>query len=213
MRATLYAPATTPAPGVILLHMAGSTREAWAPFQLLARADGYVSIAIDLRGHGETATREGVGNPGGFSADDWLGVLDDVAAAKQSLIEAGADPKRIAIAGASIGANLALRYAAMDPEIQAVVMLSPGEDYRGVGTIKTMETFTSRPVLMMSARGDAYSAASVQKLDALAKDFCELRLYPGVAHGTDLLSAEPVAPDQILMWLDQILGHIPAAPK
>ncbi len=212
--ATEYAPAAKAAPGIILLPMAGSSREAWAPFQRLARSDGYFSIAIDLRGHGETKTaRAGAAGPGSFSAEDWLGVLDDVAGAKRALIESGADPGRIAVAGASIGANLALRYASIDPEIHAVVMLSPGEEYRGVATIATMESFTRRPVLMMAALGDAYAAASVQKLDALAKDFCELRLYPGAAHGTDLLAEEPVAADQVLMWLDQIFSHMPGVPK
>jgi len=214
VRTTLFSPASKPAPGIILLHMMGSTRAAWAPFQELARRDGYISIAFDLRGHGETtSSRASETQASGFSADQWLAVLDDIAGAKRVLIDAGADPKRIAVAGASIGANLALRYAAVDPDVHAIILLSPGEDYRGVTTIKTMETFTRRPVLMMAARDDAYAAASVQKLDAVAKDFCELRLYPGASHGTDLLGTDPVAAEQVLMWLDQIFNHIPPAPK
>jgi pimeloyl-ACP methyl ester carboxylesterase len=206
--ATLIMPADLKPPGIILLHMVGSDRGAWRGFQSQARADGYASIAIDLRGHGQTKTTAAGGSAARiFSANDWLDVLDDIAGAKRALVEAGADPAKIALMGASIGANLAFRYTATDPEVHAVVMLSPGEDYSGVTTTKTMETFTSRPVLLMAARGDSYAAASAQKLDALAKQFCELRLYPGAAHGTDLLGAEPLAAEQVLMWLDQVLNH------
>lgn len=208
--ATVVTPAAPNPPGIILLHMMGSNRTAWKPFQLQARADGYASIAIDLRGHGDTKSDTGEReNVNTFTAADWLAVLDDVSAAKRALVESGADPDKVAVMGASIGANLALRYASSDPTIHAVVLMSPGEDYRGVTTPPVMDAYTRRPVLMMAARGDAYSASSAQKLDSLAKEFCELRLYPGTAHGTDLLAAEPVAADQVLMWLDQVLNHRP----
>jgi dienelactone hydrolase len=206
--ATLYTPEASHPPGLILLHMAGATRASWRSFAELARSSGYLSIAIDLRGHGETKTSgEGRANPSAFEAADWLAVLDDVARAKQILLDAGADPERLAVVGASIGANLALHYAASDPQIQAVVLLSPGEEYRDVGILNAMERFHGRPLMMMAARDDVYSAKSVQKLDEMAKEFCEVRLYPGAAHGTDLLVAQALAGEQILLWLDQILGR------
>ncbi len=206
VHATVYTPSATPAPGLILLHQAGASRESWAPFARMARANGYCAIAIDLRGHGASA---GAANPSAFTADDWLAILGDIPAAKEQLIKAGADPNKIAIAGASIGANLAMRYAATDPQIQAIVLLSPGEEINGVSIVQTIQTYTSRPILLMAAQTDGYSARSAKKLDDLAAEYSELRLYPGAAHGTDLLDAVPVAAEQVLMWLDHILGHTP----
>lgn len=204
IHATVYAPSVTPAPGLILLHQAGSTRDSWAPFARMARANGYFAIAIDLRGHGESS---GAANPSAFTTDDWLAILNDIPAAKEQLIKAGADPNKIAIVGASIGANLAMRYAATDPQIQAIVLLSPGEEVNGIGIVQTIQTYTSRPILLMASQIDGYSARSAKKLDDLAAEYTELRLYPGAAHGTDLLDAVPVAAEQVLMWLDHILGH------
>lgn len=209
IQATVYSPTAKSGPGLILLHQAGSSRESWAPFARVARTDGYFAIAIDMRAHGQSTALPGHSNPSTFTADDWLVVLKDIPRAKQELIEAGADPGQIAIMGASIGANLALRYAATDPQIQAVVLISPGEEYNGIGITQTAQTYNSRPILLMATQSDGYAARSAKKLDDLAPEYTELRLYPGAAHGTDLLTAVPVAAEQVLMWLDHILGHTP----
>lgn len=208
--ATIYTPREKHPPGLILLHAAGETREAWAAFADLARTRGYLSIAIDLRGHGESkAAGPATANPSTFTGADWLAILPDIAGAKQQLLQAGADPDRLAIVGASIGANLALVYAETDPAIQALVLLSPGEKYRGIAAGPAMEKFRGRPVLIMAALGDDYAASSAKALDAIAasKQLCELRLFSGAAHGTNLLAAQPISADQILFWLDQMLGQ------
>lgn len=208
VHATIYSPPAKSGPGLILLHQAGSSRESWTAFAQMARADGYFSIAIDLRGHGASASN-GDANPSTFTADDWLAILGDIPAAKAELVKAGADPKQIALVGASMGANLAMRYAPTDPQIQAIVLLSPGEEYNGVAIVNTVQSYQSRPILLMAAQRDGYAARSAKKLDDLAQEYTELRLYPGAAHGTDLLAEVPVAGEQVLMWLDHILGHTP----
>ena len=72
-------------PGLILIHMYGSDRSAWALFASQAQREGYSVIAIDMRGHGDTAAL----NPKspkyrGFSTEDWRGVLLDIDAAKNA---------------------------------------------------------------------------------------------------------------------------------
>lgn len=88
---------------------------------------GFSVIAIDLRGHGASE-----GNWRSFSPREFNAVVLDVKAAKDYLISRGVKPGRMGIVGASIGANIALRYAAEDGEIKTVVLLSPGLNYRGV---------------------------------------------------------------------------------
>lgn len=207
IHATVYPAANPNPPGLILVPMLGASRDTWNRFALTAQANGYQCIAIDVRGHGESTLKQGEKiSHRTFTAPDWLNTAQDIAAAKQALIESGADPKNIAIAGASIGGNLALQYAVEDAQMQAVVMLSPGLDYRGVGSEAPMRAMSSRPVLLLTGVDDAYSAETCRALKPLAQGHCEIREYDGAAHGTDILDAHPMSADQILLWLSAIIG-------
>jgi len=198
--ATLYA-AEPGAPGLVLVHALGSNRQTWDRFAQQANREGYAVIAFDMRGHGKNN-----GSYRSFTTQDWLDVLTDIDAARAFLLNKGADNENTAVVGASIGANLALRYAVDNPDIPAVVMISPGLDYRGVTTSDQLPRLGQRPVLLMTSIGDAYSASSSTALKKLAPGLCELREYPGTAHGTDLLDATPTATDQIFVWLKPIIG-------
>lgn len=204
---TLY---TVPKPkpaGLILVPMLGTTRDRWRPFAAKAQAQGFESLAIDMRGHGDSKQQNGASTSyKSFTTEQWLGVVNDIAAAKQALLDAGADADNIAIVGASIGANLALRYGETDPSIQAMVLISPGKDYHGVTTEQSIAAVGKRPVLLLTSSGDSYSAETCTALKPLAVGHCELHEYPGAAHGTDLLDTNENAPGQVLMWLNAIIG-------
>lgn len=205
--ASLYRVPSPRPPGLILAHMLGRDRRDWDAFARRAQQEGIMSIAFDLRGHGES-TRQGDAQVSykSFSPSDWMKVVNDFAAAKKALLDANVDQANIAAAGASIGANLALTYAAGDEAIQAVVLLSPGLDYHGVRPATAIEAYGNRPVLLMTATGDAYSAQSCVELRATALGQCEIREYDGGAHGTDLLDAHAQCGEQILLWLRPIIG-------
>lgn len=206
LAATIY-PAGPGAPGLVLVHALGSTRQAWNHFAQKAQQAGYNLIAFDMRGHGESIAQNG--NPISyrtFRTQDWLGALDDIDAARTFLINSGADAKNTVIAGASIGANLALHYAVKHIDVPAVVMISPGLDYKGVTARAKLVEFGQRPVLLMTSTGDSYSAASCSTLEDLAPGHCELREYAGTAHGADLLDTSPTALEQIFVWLKPIIG-------
>ena len=200
-------------PGLILVHMLGTDRHRWAHFAALAEQAGYMSLAYDIRGHGDSRNRGGEKvSFRSFDEKDWAAAVADIEAAKKTLLEAGADPDNIAIVGASIGANMALTYAKDDPQIQAVVLLSPGETYHGLEIVSVMERFRTRPVLIVAAEGDTYSASSSAKLKEATPGFAELRMLSGSAHGTDLLDARDGAASQILSWLGAIFEGESAQP-
>lgn len=212
--ATLTIAAGTPSPGLILVHMYGSDRTAWESFAVQAQREGYSVISIDMRGHADTATL----NPNAkkyrsFSATDWKDVLLDIDAAKSMLIENGVDEDRIGVMGASIGANLAAAYAAHHQDIQALVMLSPGKDYKGVRVEPAFAQYGKRPSLLVTGEGDRYSADTCRSLHREAKGFCEFREFPGIYHGTNILDAIPNASGQILQWCNTVLRESsPAQP-
>ncbi len=206
--ATLYDAPAPNAPGLILVHMYGSDRRAWDAFAVKANHDGYSIIAFDMRGHGDSAAL----NPESpkyrsFSEDDWRLVLQDIDAAKQALVASGADADRIGLVGASVGANLAALYAAQHTDVEALVLLSPGKSYKGLSIEEPFAAYGKRPSMLLTGEGDRYSADTCRALHAMASGFTELREFPGIVHGTDILDANPNASGQILQWCDTVLGE------
>ena len=202
--------AISPSSGLILVHMFGSNRNAWSAFAARAQREGYSVIAVDMRGHGDTAAL----NPNtpqyrGFTPQDWLDVLHDIEAARTALVKGGADPARIGVVGASIGANLAAAYAAEHENIAALVLLSPGQDYKGVGVAEAFERYGKRPSLLVTTEGDRYAADTCRALHRSATGFSELREFAGMYHGTEMLDAIPNATVQILQWCDTVLVEAP----
>ena len=122
--------AEPPGPGILLLHMMPAAKESWRGFAVKLNEVGIGVLAIDLRGHGESD-----GGPDGyrtFTDEEHQLSIEDVRAGVKYQKEEGHSP--IFIAGASIGANLALNIIAEDPEIEGAILLSAGLDYRGVET-------------------------------------------------------------------------------
>ncbi len=194
---TFYAPdgQSSPAPGVILLHMLWSDRSSWENFAMQLHEAGYAVLAMDFRGHGET---------GGDV--DWDKAVADVQSTWDYLEEIQAvDNERRAIVGASIGANVALSAAALEPAVRTVVLLSPGGDYAGVKTHNPMIAYGERSVLIAASEQDSYAADSSLRLEGLAAGKAELIMYPGSGHGTIMLEREPDLPDLIISWLDDYL--------
>jgi alpha-beta hydrolase superfamily lysophospholipase len=182
-----------PWPAVLLLHMLGSDREAWAETGLpdaLAGA-GFAVLALDMRGHGDTG-----------GTRDWARAEDDLLRVWRYLVDRGdVDPRRIAIVGASIGANLALRMGAREPFIPTVVLLSPGLDYQGVTTADTLTNFAGRPLLVVASSEDGYAADSSRTLAEQAGESAQLLIYDGAGHGTNMFGPQPDLIDVILDWL------------
>jgi len=176
--------------GVILLHMLGRTKADWKPFATELHKLSYPTIAIDLRGHGDSD-----GNWQKFDEDDFKAMTNDVKTASDFLASKGVTS--VVVIGASIGANTALIYGVDAPEVKAMALLSPGLDYRGVKTEDAARRNT-KPAFLTAARDDAYSAQSVDALSKLTK--ATVKIYPSGGHGTQLLTTTDLQ-KQLLSWL------------
>ena len=95
------------------------------------------------------------------------------------------------LSGASYGSSLAIIYAAENPEIKAVALLSPGMNYFGnLPTLPAIEKYGARPVLIVAAEDDAESAMASRQLDKIAAgDKHQLQIYQKGGHGTGMLNA------------------------
>lgn len=193
LAATYYPSLADGTKGIVLLHMLGKDRSTWDIFARRAQALGYHVIAIDLRGHGESD-----GSWNDFSDDDFNAAVNDVEAAVAALEERGVS--EIALAGASIGANLVLRYAA-ENDVTAVVLLSPGLEYHGVRTDDAIAA-TTEPLFIAVAEGDSYAAESSHALEEMGSDVT-LAAKAGKKHGTDMFSSDPALETEIFDWLEE----------
>lgn len=209
VHARLYAPlpGDHPPPGLLLVHRLGADHTSWDFFAERARRAGHLVVALDLRGHGKSTERGGARvSYRDFTDADWAEAIVDLGTAKNTLLAAGADPLNLAVIGEGLGGTLALAYAARDPQMQAVVMVSPALRERGFDNEATLRSLDALPVLLLAAQGDALAAQSAAQLKAVAPGYAELRSYPDAAHGTDLLATAPEAPGQVLLWLKVIIG-------
>ena len=169
-----------------------------ADFAVKLNNAGFDALAIDFRGHGES---EG-GNFASFSDSDYQKMILDVGAADEYL--KNKDPNlKITIVGASIGANTALNYAVQNPDVKAVVLLSPGLNYMGVKTDETSKQITI-PVFLATSSDDQQSYAGLSTWQKNIKNL-ELVTYTNAGHGTNMFGPHPELADKIINWLKKVV--------
>lgn len=197
LAASFYPPASAaPAPGVLLLHMLGRDRSDWDVLAHDLQSRGYAVLALDLRGHGESA-----------GPVDWNKAPADVRAAWDVLVaRPEVDPAPCAIVGASIGANLALIVGANNPDVVTVIALSPGVDYHNLKPSGVLTNFGQRPIFLIASQDDAYSYDSVKQMATLAPQ-AKTFYFANAGHGTEMFT-DPQLEVLALDWLSQHIGAL-----
>ncbi len=192
-------------PAVILCHQFRSDRGSYEAFQKLLAENGISSLAIDFRGFGEsTDNKLSYEN---FKDSDYMNMLKDISAAMVFLTGGPGsekiDPERIGLAGASIGANLAIIAGAELEGIKCIAALSPGRSWHGLEPLPYAPKVTI-PVLVGYATGDKQSAEVIPDLQkAFTETDPRFVNVDGSSHGTNLLL---VGFDKTLLnWLKENL--------
>ena len=199
-------------PACLLVHQLGSDRSSYAAFQQKLLEAGINSLAIDMRGHGES-TEGGTLNYSDFDNAKWAECQEDIRAGLDYLRnDDGVKASSIGIVGASIGANLAVIEAAdemMEDGFRdaptCLVLLSPGTDYHGIAPLQRAHDLGRIPVYIASAEEDRQSYRGSQSLSQAARGG-ELFSFPGSDHGTDLFDANPEFMDELVTWLSRNIG-------
>ncbi|MGE0433283.1 MAG: alpha/beta hydrolase [Planctomycetota bacterium] len=194
---------------VVLLHEHGGGRADWSTMQQRLLAAGVSSLAIDFRGRGLSGSM--TDRAAWSSRDDRLiaALPDDARAAIAYLSRrANVPPSRIVLAGAGLGASVALCAAAADAAaVPGVIALSPEADCKPLDMAAAMTGLRDRPVLLVCAaedRDDVAAVAALRKLhpDAAAKVTTIAtpldRLHGKGARG--LQRHEPL-PGRVIDWL------------
>jgi pimeloyl-ACP methyl ester carboxylesterase len=216
--ATYWSPAAAaePAPVVVALPMYRHTRATYAPVVRPLLDRGVAVLALDLRGHGDSAQqgdddlakKVDARDPALFNAmhADVEGAIAWLGAEKKT-------PKgRIALLGASVGCSVAIDVAVRRPDdVAAVACLTPGANYLGVPTMEHVAKWPAgRPLLLVTSQGEAMTGASpiLAKLEGRG---AELKLVsaaepdqvddPTALHGTKMFGRVGGVESDLADWL------------
>lgn len=201
--ASFYQASRRPAPCVILVHMLTRSRDDWQPLAGRLADAGISVLAIDLRGHGASGADPRV-DPA--ASQDLSPDLLDVQAARTFLASRpDLAVTSVGVAGASIGANLAVLAAAADPTIRSIALLSPGLEYRNLHAEAALKKYGERPALMIASQEDGYATRSVRRLEKAGTGTREVHLVNGAGHGTAMLVRQPDLVSLILEWFQRTL--------
>lgn len=190
---------------ILLLHMMPAVKESWDKFAEELNKIGLSVLAIDERGHGESV-EGGKLDYKNFTNEEQQKKILDIKAAHKWL--KGQATELSAIAGASIGANLALQYQVESNLNVKTLLFSAGFNYKGIETKPLVKKLRDpQGVFFIGAkgdiRGDGNSCALIaEELFKQAKiNNKKLFISETEKHGTDLLEVEPGLMPQALEWI------------
>ena len=199
LTATWYEPSARPGPAVILVHMLHRSRRDWDAFASRLASEGIGALALDLRGHGDSQLWS-PGDPVGYGP-----LVVDVRAARRFLASrSDVQQSRVGIAGASLGANLAVLEASADSTIASLALLSPSLDYRGLRIEAAAKKLTA-PVLLVASDDDPYALRSARELQKAGGGPRELLVPSHAGHGTIMLGRDGDLPRALVDWFRRTL--------
>jgi dienelactone hydrolase len=202
---TLYLPERRPAPGVVLLHMTGRTRRDWEATAARLAEAGIAALAIDFR-RGGAAGPAAPGSTDSIEAGAYGDLVLDASAARAYLASRPeVNGARIGMAGASIGASIAVLVASVDPGVQAIALLSPSLEYRGLRIEQALKKFGSRSAMLVASSEDPYALRSARQAVSMGDGPRDLRVLSGAGHGTVMLSRDPDLTSALVDWFVRAL--------
>ena len=191
----VHEPVAGASKAVLLVHGERRTANDWKFLQGKLQHAGFTTLAIDLRGHGDS---QAVGVPP-LPDETYQAMVADVDAGVTYLRDQGAT--EIMLVGAELGANLALQSGAQHEDTSNIVLLSPGLKIHGIRADSGLKQWGERSVLFVVSNDDPYSAKSALLLDAQARGAKHLEIYTGAGKGATMLNREPACEGLVMSWL------------
>ncbi len=194
-----YVPSPNPNNTVVfLIHQLRKDKSVWDNLVQKLASSGFSSLAIDLRGHGQS----GGGSWEDFSEEQFQSMLKDVEAGGRYLREKY-PTANLSLIGSSIGANLALNYAAKN-NVSSLILLSPGLNYKGITTEEASAGF-SKPIFMAASSDDPNesvdAARRISEIITTPETNLNIVTYDDAGHGINMFTKHPELQDQIIEWL------------
>jgi dienelactone hydrolase len=191
-----------PVPGIVLLHSGRSDRAVFARLERLLAERGFAVLNLDWRGRGRSINR---GTYMELGADERAAGWRDAAAAFDHLAALpGVDAQRLGAVGVIHGAEHAVRAAADDGRVRAIVVLT---GYRPVEPAETAYlTDPGVDVLYVTSTAHRATSAAMRTLyDASSSRHTRFVEYAGGAIGYQLFELDPGLEPAIVDWFAEVL--------
>ena len=158
--ATVYRPAVTPAPAVLIGHGFGGSKDSVSAEATALARRGFIVLAWTARGFGASTGQIALDSPDYEVADaralvDWLAKRSDV------VHDAPGDP-RVGVTGASYGGALALLLAGTDRRVDA---LAPEITWNDLAQALFPNAASQRPIPGVTPAASAFAPNGVFKRD------------------------------------------------
>jgi pimeloyl-ACP methyl ester carboxylesterase len=207
LRATYYPPKVRgeKVPGVLLVHDAEADRSQLTALAEGLQKKGFGVLALDLRGHGASATPELSWSETAPAERPklWTASLRDLAAGGRFLREqpeVHASNLSLVAVGASCG--LAVRHAAKDENARTVVLVAPRTTELGFDVQGEVRELGGLPTLILTEKGGRERAASIVEAGHKANGTAHIELEELKAAPEELL-ADAKLPNEVASWLKQ----------
>ena len=173
-----YLKAAETAPTIVLIHGQKNDLGEWKLWYPYLKRYGYGYIAMDLRGHGNSFVMPN-GSTTTYKAfavsgpnNEFNKMIRDVEAALAYLSTNSVTGDRTVLAGSGLGANLAIKAAAIHPEISMTAAFSPALNVNDVLSVNPLYAYGRRPLLLVTGADRARQYKEIQLLNDIAKLKC-----------------------------------------
>jgi pimeloyl-ACP methyl ester carboxylesterase len=200
-------------PLIILLHGLNRNHLAWSDLPATLTKAGYAVFALDLRGHGKssTTTWKRRVNWRYLKPEQWTNLHRDITQVihffKKGEDYPEVDGNQVALIGEKLGANIGTFAAKYNSEVKALVLISPGLEFKGIDASRGLLDYDNN-TLIISNQDFRDSHNQARHLYNWILGAKTLQVYEKIGEGADMLTNQPSVAIQIQNWLAKSLTPI-----
>jgi len=204
---TFYAPRSRKgslAPAALLVHDAGADREQLAPIAERLQKSGFGVLTIDLRGHGDSRTKDidwDKLDERGRAALWQLATRDLDAAAHWLLDQKGVHSTNLSLVGYRAGCALVARHAEEDENVIGMMLLSPKAQDLGFDVARTMHNVNGLPTCVIDQKNEETTRLIADANALTAKPWVD---YVPIASKQPTVLDDAKTPSKVASWLCDI---------
>jgi tetratricopeptide (TPR) repeat protein len=197
---------------VLFVPDLGGRRTAYTVYAQLFSLDGFTTLTIDPRGHGNSRS-DSLPSYQGMPQAQRDRLPADVAAAHNYLTGTlRIDPKQIVIVAAGSACTVVEHAIHEHGLAPAVVYLSPMFDGNDRDLTSALSFRPERPALVLASKEDVYAVRSLQLFQSqVTSDTVRAEVYPSAGHGA-LILRDPAGFADVDAWVKATLSPASQTP-